>query len=739
MESSIELHIEMWQMGILLAVGGLVFLLLIILVVSLYRKLANDRERFEKLLAERTAALETEITILQTAFDSMPAIMFCKDREFRLLRVNNTFERMFNLPREKMLGRTEREILDMPDDVTTDWNALDRKVMDERNPFSLEETFPVPGLGVRVHETTKVPLIVDGNVIGLLGMSRDITQRKEMEQQILAASNAKTAFIANMSHEIRTPMNSIIGFSELALEEEMSLKSQTYLHRIIESSNWLLQIINDILDISKIESGKLELENTPFNIADIFSSCQTMSQPIAIEKGLTLHFYTESLPDNKWLMGDPVRLRQIFTNLVTNAMKFTHEGIIRVSASVENSTETTYTIRCEIQDSGIGMTQEQIEKISEPFMQADVSITRKYGGTGLGVPIVSKLVELMGGKLEIESSLGEGSVFSFQLTFDATDAPKNIEGVNLNLGKPKFNGLVLVCEDNKMNQMVISDHLSRVGLTAVVAANGQIGVNLVKERMRNPFDLILMDVHMPVMDGLEATQQIMELGCPTPIVALTANVMTTDRESYKQYGMIDCIGKPFTSSELWNCLIKYIKPTGWGTEDIKDEQDLTGKLNESFVRDNKEKFREIMNSVKNGDLELTHRLVHTLKSSAGFIGEKNLQLAASETEDLLRDGSEITNERWRLLGYELDSVLAKLIPQVKQKTVSANKTPQDAQSLFNRLEPLLRNRSPECLEFLNEIREISGAEELARHVESYDFKPAMQVLLQLKETWRGNI
>ena len=748
MDAAGVLHIDSLQLGILLAAGAIVLLLLIILVTTLYNRSVSEKARLEELVSERTSALEMEAAIMQTVFDSIPATVFCKDRDLKILRVNSVYEEIFSVKKEDVLGKNAKEALGIPDDVFDEWSSFDRQVVEDGITINMEETVLIHGLKTRIHETTKVPLMFDGKTIGLLGLSHDITERKEMERELLAASQAKTAFIANMSHEIRTPMNSIIGFSELALEEEMSLKSQTYLHRIIESSNWLLKIINDILDISKIEAGKLVLEKTLFNVDDIFASCQSMAYSSAAEKGISLHFHAEPLPEGKLMVGDPLRLRQVFTNLITNAIKFTNEGTVRMTSAITASTVDTCTIFFKIQDTGIGMTPEQIENIEEPFTQADESITRKYGGTGLGIPIVSKLVQLMGGKLEIESRHGEGSIFSFQLTFDIIDEPKNAEKDITDLpghGKPIFEGQVLVCEDNKMNQMVISDHLARVGLRAIIAANGQIGVNMVKERMNNPFDLIFMDIHMPILDGLEATKAILETGCTTPIIALTANVMAADRESYTKHGMLDCIGKPFTSNELWSCLLKYIEPQKWSVDITAKSgmdsrrQNLFRKLSESFVRDNKQKFQEIINSVTIGDMKQTHRLVHTLKSSAGMIGEKKLQFAASKAEALLKNNIPVSDECWELLEFELSNVLHKLTPTLAEKTGfqrDTTKTPEETQKLFMQLESFLINRNPESLDLIEEIRDIPGTHELVRYVESYDFRPAIQVLAQLKETWR---
>ncbi|MDR0324069.1 MAG: hypothetical protein LBI12_06460, partial [Treponema sp.] len=230
------------------------------------------------------------------------------------------------------------------------------------------------------------------------------------------SSIAKTTFLANMSHEIRTPMNSILGFSELAQDDKISHKTRDYLNKIQTNAEWLLQIINDILDISKIESGKMELEQIPFDIHELFANCRTLIMPRAVEKGIILYFYAEP-SIGKRPLGDPTKLRQIFINLLSNAIKFTHTGMVKLLADIKNTSNNTATIYFEVKDSGIGMTSEQINRIFDPFMQAESGTTRKFGGTGLGLPITKSMIELMGGELSVESTPGIGTKFSFTLTF----------------------------------------------------------------------------------------------------------------------------------------------------------------------------------------------------------------------------------------------------------------------------------------------------------------------------------
>ena len=302
-----------------------------------------------------------------------------------------------------------------------------------------------------------------------------------------AASLAKSEFLANMSHEIRTPMNSIIGFSELALDEKIAKGTREYLMKIMSSAKWLLLIINDILDISKIESGKLELESIPFDISEIFTDCRSLVLPNANEKGLTLYFYAEPSV-NKIPKGDPARLRQVLINLLSNAVKFTNTGMIKVLATIKKSSADSVTIYFEVKDSGIGMTHEQQKRIFDPFIQAESGTTRNYGGTGLGLSITKNFVELMGGKLMVESAKGVGSKFSFELTFETVN-PEDVKlepkAINSDIEKPIFEGEVLLCEDNILNRQVISEHLARVGLNTVVAVNAKIGIDLIKRRIKS--------------------------------------------------------------------------------------------------------------------------------------------------------------------------------------------------------------------------------------------------------------
>jgi len=565
---------------------------------------------------------------------------------------------------------------------------------------------------------------------------------REARDTAQVASKAKSAFLANMSHEIRTPMNSIVGFSELALDDDVSPKTKDYLTNILDNSQWLLQVINDILDISKIESGKMELEKIPFSLPDLFNNCRTMIIQKAEDKGLTLHFYAEPSM-GKIPLGDPVRLRQVLTNLLSNAVKFTSSGIIKLYAAVTESTEDTITIAFEVKDSGIGMTPEQIERVFDPFIQAESGTTRKYGGTGLGLAITKNILELMGGRLIVESAPGLGSKFSFKLTFDVIEtddeniAPKIV--THSTVDKPTFEGEILLCEDNAFNQQVMCEHLTRVGLKTIVAENGKIGVDMISERLQNgekQFDLIFMDMHMPVMDGLEACEKILELNTGIPIVALTANVMAHDRELYKKTGMVDYVGKPFTSQELWQCLLKHFKPVAWQTDthlQQKESDDkLRTKLINNFMENNKGILAKITAAINTGDVKLAHRLAHTLRGNAGQLGKSALQRAAEDIEQKLSGGKNVTTpELLAVLEKELNTVLAEFSPLMSESEIPASTAASDftiPNQLTEKLIPLLKKGDPACLNFINELKLIEGSGELIQKMERFDFKSALEII-----------
>jgi CheY-like chemotaxis protein len=448
----------------------------------------------------------------------------------------------------------------------------------------------------------------------------------------------------------------------------------------------------------------------------------------------------------------------VFVNLLSNAVKFTNSGMVKLYSEILEKNDDSIKMRFEIRDSGIGMTAEQMEKIFSPFTQAESGTTRKYGGTGLGLTITKNIVEMMGGSLVVESSPGVGSKFSFELVFDTIDVSGDEAFENKvilhDFEKPSFEGEVLLCEDNVMNQQVICEHLARVGLKTVIAENGRIGVDLVaarKEKGEKQFDLIFMDMHMPVMDGLEASSLVLKMETGIPIIALTANIMSNDREIYKDHGMFDCVGKPFTSQELWRCLMKYLTPLNVSdmSKGVQLEADTNfmNNLQVMFYKNNLNKHEEIVNALEDDDIKLAHRLAHTLKSNAGQIGKTVLQKAAGIVEAQLKGGkNKVSAEQLKILETELVMVLNEIAPLAEEEDKNRqNKANagvfldrEKALEALNALEPVLKSGSPDSLKYINEIGMIKGSEELARQIENFEFEEAYATLLKLKERTAEN-
>jgi CheY-like chemotaxis protein len=351
----------------------------------------------------------------------------------------------------------------------------------------------------------------------------------------------------------------------------------------------------------------------------------------------------------------------------------------------------------------------------------------------------------------VESSPGVGSRFSFDLTFDTIKENEVIQAGEIvldELEKPNFEGEVLICEDNSMSQQVICEHLARVGLSSVIAVNGREGVDLVARRLKNnekPFDLIFMDIHMPIMDGMEAAFKITSLGSMTPIIAMTANIMSNEVEAYKENGMPYCLNKPFTSRELWKCLLKYLKPVSYSAVDksrqAADDEKLQKHLKINFVKENQATAAMIANAIEAGDLKLAQRLAHTLKTNSGQIGKNRLREAAADIEGILKEGKYLpSSSQIKELEAILKTVLDELAPLLagdEGSNVSKTIDKDEVIKLLNQLEEMLANKNPKCMNLIDEIRVIPGSRELVKKIEDFEFKQGLEELLKLKEKLYG--
>lgn len=553
--------------------GGLLTMTLFaLMVISIHLRTSALRRDTEKTIALQESEMRTT-QLIESAKDGV--IMIDANSEVVL----------FNPAAEKMFGRSESEILGTPIELLIpDIDVLVKDKSDDGSgkAYILETDYmpktPLEGErsnGELFPIETSISELTIKDTRHYTAIVRDITVQEETRKQLLEAKKMAEKskemqghFLSNMSHEIRTPMNGVIGLASLLEKTSLNEEQQKYLSAIQKSSENLLVILNDILDFSKIEAGKLTFESIPFNLIDQLESTHQIMCVRANERMLTLNMeIADDVPSE--IIGDPFRLNQILINLIGNGLKFTKEGgvCIRVSSKERNAQKVK--LRFEIQDTGIGIPEDKMDAVFSSFTQASVSTTRKFGGTGLGLTISKQLVETMGGALTVESTYGEGSTFSFELSFelsaDETIDDEQSSGSNMDKKLADLKGLkVLLVEDNDINQLVALSVLEKWGLNADLATNG---AEAVKAFQNNPFDVVLMDIHMPEMDGYEATLKIRELeygsGIHTPIIAMTASALIGDNLKCLQVGMDDYISKPFDPENLlrkiYNCVKKKSK------------------------------------------------------------------------------------------------------------------------------------------------------------------------------------
>jgi PAS domain S-box-containing protein len=407
-----------------------------------------------------------------------------------------------------------------------------------------------------------------GNVLGVVVVARDVTDQKIIKNKLIEATRiakeavkAKQQFLSNMSHEIRTPMNAIIGFTKVLLKTKLDAKQVEYLTAIKISGDALIVLINDILDLAKVEAGKMTFEKTPFKVFASISAMLHLFEPKIQEKNLQLiKQYDPAIPEV--LVGDPVRLHQVILNLVSNAVKFTSHGNIIVSVCLVSQDEENATVKFAVTDTGIGIPENRQDNVFESFQQATSNTSRLYGGTGLGLAIVKQLVEGQGGTLSVKSVLGEGSTFSFTLEFMKTLAEAEAEveeEEEFELGLKNIK--ILVVEDIALNQLLMKTLLDEFGFESDIAANGRIAVEKLQEFS---YDLILMDLQMPEMNGFDATEIIRKkMNSQIPIIALTADVTTVDVAKCRAVGMNDYLAKPIDGRALYLKIVKQVKKSGF--------------------------------------------------------------------------------------------------------------------------------------------------------------------------------
>ncbi|MBC3833409.1 response regulator [Undibacterium amnicola] len=586
------------------------------------------------------------------------------------------------------------------------------------------------------------------------------------------ANQAKSSFLATMSHEIRTPMNAIIGLAYLSLRTELSARQRDYLNKIHDAGNALLGIINSILDFSKIEAGKMEVDFNPFSLDDVIGHVTTVTAQKAHEKGLLLRFdVADNVP--RFLVGDALRLGQVLVNLVNNAIKFTERGEVCLSVTLRHTDGRELGRNLEldfaVKDTGIGMTEDQVRRLFSAFTQADSSTSRKFGGTGLGLSISHQLVELLGGKITAQSEFGVGSCFQFSLPFEVCSATTLSQlGTSISSVQHQYTAtLILLVEDNEINQQIAVELLATVGIQVEVAASGHDALYRLEQTDAQRFDLILMDLEMPGMDGHQATQLIRQQPAfnAVPIIAMTAHAMADVRQRCMDEGMQDFLAKPVQPGALFSTLARWLEhkispvvhpdrsyssdaleiasvqqaPTAYlsyadlaerfdfhrltqidshlGLSLMMGKRDLYLKVLTRFCEGQANTGQQLQQALAAEDFTQAHLVVHTLKGLAGSIGAQQVQADAVQLEialQLAQQEHDVGN-RCHLLGEKLDSSLRQLLTELKlqlptgfQPSVMANTVmqldDQDARSKLDQLSLLLSDFSGDCPQYFEEHR-----------------------------------
>ena len=630
------------------------------------QELLVQAEQLKKLNTDLTAQKllsEYSLSLIEASHDPLFAI----SPEGKITDMNNASVKVTGITRLKLIGTDFFDYFTEPQKAREVYQKVFEKGFVADSPLILRHKN-----GKLIHVLFNGSVYKDDkkNVLGAAIVARDVTDQKRIETELIEAKvfaelateiaeeakinaenatiiaenavKAKQQFLSNMSHEIRTPMNAIIGFTKVVLRTDITDKQKEYLNAIKISGDALIVLINDILDLAKVDAGKMTFEKTPFKMKSSIAAMLHLFETKIQEKNLKLiKEYDNKIPEV--LVGDPIRLHQIILNLVSNAVKFTSKGKITVSVDLLHEDDDKVILKFAVTDTGIGISEEKIGTIFENFQQATSGTSRLYGGTGLGLAIVKQLIEPQSGTIRVNSTIHKGSTFSFTLPFQKTNSDVELENELTEIDSEMKNIKVLVVEDIALNQLLMKTLLDDFGFELDIAENGKIAIEKLQEK---DYDIILMDLQMPEMNGFEATKYIRNTMHSTiPIIALTADVTTVDLDKCKAVGMNDYIAKPVDETVLYNKIIGTLK---------KSKLDKKEEISTSQIE-----------KIKYTNLEYLH---HRTKSNPILMMEM-ISLYLAQTPPLINTMKQsLAEQNWQLLGASVH----KMIPSFSIMGVSSN-------------------------------------------------------------------
>jgi signal transduction histidine kinase/FixJ family two-component response regulator/HPt (histidine-containing phosphotransfer) domain-containing protein len=638
---------------------------------SVVRRLVE--EQTEKLRRQEENSRTSSQYARQLLETSPIAVRVAASAGRRVLFANHSYTELINCDQDKVIGIDPKPYYAHPED----YEDILAQVAQGKPVINRLLELSIPDKGATWALASYLPIEYEGEH-SVLGWFYDVTELRDAKELAEKNAQVKSEFLANMSHEIRTPMNGVIGLSQLALNRATDPVLREYLEKISASSQTLLDILNEILDFSKLEAGRMAIENSPFDLDQVLDNLRNLFQEHCYSKYLNFSIdVDETTP--RMLIGDELRLHQILSNLLGNAIKFTDKGHVALKVVVKQLQESEVKLEFTVEDTGIGIASADVDRLFQPFSQADGSITRRFGGTGLGLTISQNLLRLMGGEFSVVSQIAKGSAFSFEISLGIAAIGTEIH--IRHRARPEAGALtqalqrtgaalrgafVLVVEDNTINQKVVSEFLNLVGMRVIIANNGEEALYLLGQQ---DFDAVLMDINMPVMGGREATERMRSdpKYADLPIIALTAGITQEERDSCLVSGMNDFIAKPINPEALIETLSRLVKPkqqNGVGDTatksamaresdalvmnslpgfDFTDTLRLVGgdrslllELLSGFRDDMRGVSAEIQAKAMAGEFEAARLLVHKVKGAAGNLGAVDLYGIAMRLENEIK-------------------------------------------------------------------------------------------------------